>query len=217
MIAIVFALEFESAVFCAKQDRRMRVAVWQMGAMGKAAAGILERKLVDNRPSLVISAGFAGGLQSHLAAGDLVIGRNFTDPDILARLNLGPDWHIGEIHTASAIIERAEDKRNLAQETGCMVGDLETSHIAAVCQEHGIPMLALRCISDTADEDMPVPASALLNPATGRPEPLQLFRHLIANPSSVSGFSQLLKNAKTAQKNLARGLNELLPQLLRVV
>ncbi len=217
MIAIVFALEFESAVFCARHDSRLRVAVWQLGAMGQGAAGNLERKLADNRPSLVISAGFAGALQSDLAAGDLVIGKNFTDSAIFARLNLGPGWHVGDIHTAAAIIERAEDKRSLARETGCVVGDLETAHIARVCAEQDIPMLALRCISDTADEDMPVPSRTLWNPATGRPEPLQLFRHLIANPSSVSGFKKLLKNAKTAQKNLARGLVELLPQLLRVV
>ena len=213
MIAIVFALEFESAVFCARHDSRLRVAVWQLGAMGQGAAGNLERKLADNRPSLVISAGFAGALQSDLAAGDLVIGKNFTDPAIFARLNLGPGWHVGDIHTAAAIIERAEDKRSLARETGCVVGDLETAHIARVCAEQDIPMLALRCISDTADED----SRTLWNPATGRPEPLQLFRHLIANPSSVSGFKKLLKNAKTAQKSLARGLEELLPQLLRVV
>ncbi len=217
MIAIVFALEFESAVFCAKHNPRLRVAVWQLGAMGAGAAGSLERKLAENRPSLVLSAGFAGGLQSQLAVGDLVIGKNYTDPEILAQLSPGEGWHVGDIHTAPAIIEHAEDKHRLGRETGCMAGDLETSHIARVCAEHGLPMVALRCISDTADEDMPVPAHTLLNPATGRPEPLQLFRHLVAHPSSVSGFNKLLKNAKIAQTNLARGLDELLPQLLRFV
>ncbi len=64
---------------------------------------------------------------------------------------------------------------------------------------------------------MPVPAGLLLNPKTGRPEPLQLFRHLVTNPGCVPGFNQLLKNAKIAQKNLAAGLDGILPQLLKLV
>lgn len=217
MIAIAFALEFESACFRARHDPRLRVAVWLLGAMGEAAAVPLRRKMLEAKPALVISAGFAGGLVPQLKAGSLVIGKNYTDPRLLSQLALDGQWHLGDLHTASAIVEKAEDKRLLGVETGCFIADLETAHLAKICAEFGVPMLSVRCISDTVDEDMPVPSHTLLNPKTGRPEPLQLFRHLIANPGNVPGFNRLLKNAKTAQIQLARGLDDLLPQLLRLV
>lgn len=216
MIAIAFALEFESAFFRAKHDARLRVAIWLLGAMGIRAAEQLDQRLAKNKPRLVISAGFAGGLQPDMRVGDLVIGRNYSDPKILSHLNLGARWKLGDVATESAIIERKEDKRRLGEATGALAGDLETAHFAKICAARDVPMLPVRCISDAFEDDMPVPAHVLLNPETGRPEPLQLFRHLMANPSSVRGFNQLLKNAKTAQTQLAAGLDELLPQLLRM-
>lgn len=216
MIAIAFALEFESAFFQAKHDARLRVAIWLLGAMGLRAAELLEQRLAKNKPQLVISAGFAGGLQPDIQTGDLIIGQNYTDPDILARLSLGKDWKVGDVATEDAIIERGADKVRLGKTTGALAGDLETAHFAKICTAHDVPMLSVRCISDGPDDDMPVPAHVLLNPETGRPEPLQLFRHLLAHPTSVRGFNRLLKNAKNAQARLAVGLDELLPQLLRI-
>lgn len=217
MIAIAFALEFESAYFRAKHDGRLRVASWLLGAMGVEAARILDKRLTETRPSLIISAGFAGGLQPGLAVGSLVLGKNYSSPDLVAKLRLSPAWQIGDVRTEAAIIERSADKQRLGQETGSLVGDLETSHMAEVCARHDVPMLSVRCISDALNDDMPVPADILLNPKTYRPEPLLLFRYLMTNPKSVVPFNRLLKNAKAAQAGLAAGLEEIIPQLLTLV
>lgn len=215
MIAVVFALEFESACFRAKHDPRLRVAVWILGATGANAAQGLEKKLAKIRPSLVICAGFAGSLQSGLDTGNLVLGKNSSDPQVAGRLVLGERWHTGDVATEEAIVERAEDKRRLGAQTGCLATDLETAHMAEVCARHEVPMLSVRCISDTVEDDMPVPANILLNPKTGRPDSLLLLRHLIMNPNAVAGFNRLLKNARIAQRCLAEGLDEILPQLLQ--
>jgi len=214
MIAIAFALEFESACFRARHDARLLVASWVYGAMGIEAARKLERRLAENRPGVIISAGFAGGLQPGLSVGDLVLGENFSSPEIVSRLSLSPEWRVGAVQTEQAIIEKAADKRRLGEATGALVGDLETAHLAEVCAAHSVPMLSIRCVSDALDDDMPVPSEILLNPKTYRPEPLMLVRHLMSNPKSVGPFNRLLKNAKTAQARLAHGLEELLPQLL---
>jgi adenosylhomocysteine nucleosidase len=216
MIAIVFALEFESAVFAAKQTRQLLVSTWQLGAMGAGTAEVLAKKLAQTRPHLIVSAGFAGGLQPGLKVGDLVLGVNYSDAAIASRLVLSPRWQRGNLLTADAIVEKGENKRKLGEESGCLVADLETAHLARVCAEHNIPMVSVRCVSDAVEDDMPVPASVLLNPETGRPDSLGLFRHLITNPACVVGFNKLLKNAKTAQNGIADGLAEILPQLLRL-
>lgn len=217
MIAVAFALEFEGARFRAKYDARLRLSVWHFGAMGTTAAEVAERKLKANRPDLLISAGFGGALQEGLGVGDLVIGRNHTDPAILDQLNLSERWRVGELVTVPAILEREADKRRVGQETGALVADMETALLAELCQAHGVPLLSMRCISDAIADDMPVPAPVLLNPKTGRPEPLLLFRHLISNPTCVTGFNRLVKNSKAAQSGIASGLEEILPQLLRIV
>ncbi len=217
MIAIAFALEFESVHFRARHNSRLRVASWVLGAMGVEAARILDKRLAETTPSLVISAGFAGGLQPGVEVGELVLGRNYSDPALATKLTLGPAWHVGDVRTEPAIIERSVDKKRLGQETGALAGDLETAHIAEVCASRGVPMLSIRCISDALNDDMPVPADILLNPKTYRPEPLLLFRHLMTNPKSVVPFNRLLKNAKLAQAKLAEGLEEILPQLLALV
>jgi adenosylhomocysteine nucleosidase len=217
MIAIAFALEYESASFRARHDPRLRVGVWLLGEMGVGAAASLAKKLDDSAPALLISAGFAGGLQPGLKVGTLVLGENHSDPHIVSKLSLDQGWHVGGVSTAEAILERAKDKRFLGMRTGCLAGDLETAHLANVCFERGIPMLSVRCISDAMEDELPVPANTLLNPKTGRPDPIALFRYLISHPSSVAGFNKLLKNSKTAQDRLAKGLEEILPQLLRVV
>lgn len=216
MIAIAFALEFEGACFRARHDPRLRVGVWLLGEMGQGAARNLEKRLSEARPRLLISAGFAGGLQPGLKAGDLILGENHSDPEIVAKLSLNDGWRVGCVATAEGILERAEDKRFLGMRTGCLAGDLETAHLARICAEKGVRMLSIRCISDVVEDDLPMPADILLNPRTGRPDPLGLFRHLIGHPSSVPGFNRLLKDSKLAQNQLAKGLEELLPQLIRI-
>jgi adenosylhomocysteine nucleosidase len=216
MIAIAFALEFESACFRARHDPRLRVGVWVLGAMGARAATSLKRKLNDSVPALLISAGFAGGLQPGLKAGDLVLGENHSDRNIVANLSLDKRWHVGGVTTAEAILERAEDKRCLGLETGSLAGDLETAQLAEICAERRLSMLSVRCISDAVEDDLPVPADVLLNPQTGRPNPLMLFRYLISHPSCVTAFNKLLKNSRMAQVQLANGLEEILPQLVRM-
>lgn len=216
MIAVVFALGFESACFRANHDARLGVSPWLLGSMGEGAAAVLEQRLADMRPRLVISAGFAGGLQSGIQVGDLVLGRNFSDERIVMGLNLGTRWHVGAVQTETVIIEKMADKQRIGQATGALAGDMETAYLARVCANLGVPMLSVRCISDALEDDMPVPANILMNPKDGRPVPLQLFLYLLKNPASVVGFGRLLKNAKTAQRNLAVGLEEILPQLLRL-
>ena len=215
MIAVAFALEFESAFFRAKHDPRLRLAIWLLGAMGSGAAAVLEKKLTETRPELVISAGFAGGLQPGIGVGDLILGRNYSDSGLVERLVLSERWHVGGVRTCERILETVADKERLGAESGCLAADLETGHLAEVCRNRGVPMLSIRCISDAVEDPMPVPAETLLNPKTGRPDPLMLFKHLVSNPGSVPGFNRLLKNAKTAQAQLASGLDEILPQLLR--
>lgn len=215
MIVIVFALEFESAYFRAKFDPRLRMGIWTMGAMGEAVTAPLQQKLRSSKPGIIVSAGFAGALQPGFQVGDLLVGANYSDPEVLAKLKLSGIWRQGNVLTVPSIIEHGTEKQRLGRESGAAVADMESAHVAALCREHAIPMLSVRCISDGVEDDMPVPAAVLMKP-NGRPDSLALFRHLVANPGAVVGFNRLVKNARKAQASLSEGLEELVPQLLRL-
>src|SRR4030095_10468826 len=101
--------------------------------MGSGAAKNLDKRLGDTKPALLISAGFSGGLQPGLEAGDLILGENYSDANIVAKLDLDERWHVGSVATAERILEKAEEKKSLGMHTGCLAGDLETAHLALVC------------------------------------------------------------------------------------
>lgn len=218
MIAVTFALEYESAAFRARHDPRLRVTTWILGAMGTYAAMNFEKRLDHGSPRLVISAGFAGGLQPEVAVGDLVVGVNYSDPGLVSKIDFPASWRKGDVITEPAIIEKAADKTRLGQKTGALAGDLETALIANICASRGIPVLSIRCISDALQDDMPVPADILFNPKDGRPDSMRLFKHVVKNPMAATGFGKLMKHAKIAQTNLGNALEEvILPQLLKLV
>lgn len=212
-IAVVFALEFEAATFIPQLGRRLNADVWVLGVTGSRAAEALDRRFARSRPSVVISAGFGGALVDDLCAGDIVVASNFSDPRLLAALS--QHWRRGGLATSDSILQTAAEKLELGRSTGAIVGDMETAHLAGVCTAAGVPLLGVRAISDTATEDLPVPADALISPMTGRPDPAALFRHLFTHPKDALGFRRLLEAAHLARNNLTSALDTMVSELLR--
>jgi adenosylhomocysteine nucleosidase len=215
MIALVFALEFESAGFRAVLQNRMCVSVWTLGVMGKGAAAALEKLIRKNRPEVVVSAGFSGALQPEIPVGTVLLGENFTDPELARNLPLPEGFRIGRIVTSDEILETAAEKSALGRESGALAVDLESAHLHAVCSRNGVRMVSIRCISDTAEQDLPIPRHVLMDAQTGRSDPSAIFRYLFRHPSQAPEFARLVRNARLAQQSLAKGLNEILPVLLK--
>ena len=215
MIATVFALEFESAAFRTVQCRRLCVSIWTLGVTGQRSAAALQRMIEKNRPEIIVSAGFSGALQPDLDVGTIVIGENFSDPKIVGDLRIFPDFRTGLIVTVPEILETSEAKMNLAELSGALAGDLESAHLCQVCCDAGIPMLAIRVISDTREQDLPLPGSVLIDPETGKSDPAAIFYHLFRNPAKAAQFAKLVSDARSAQQSLANTLGLILPLILK--
>lgn len=215
MIAVVFAIEFESAGFRARQERRLCVSVLTLGVMGKRGAPMLEKLIQQHRPEIIVSAGFSGALQPGLPVGTIVLAENFSDPALLKSLAVPHSFRIGRIFTADDILETAAHKTAIGQTTGALAGDLESSHLHEVCIRNSVKMLSVRSISDAIDQSLPIPSSVLLDPESGRANPKAIFQYLFRNPSKAPEFARLLRDAKTAQQTLASGIQQILPSLLR--
>lgn len=213
MIALVFALRYESTTCQAIQTPQVRI--WRLGVAGLSCVAALKQQLLEKgKPAILISAGLGAGLQEQLSHGSLVIGANYTSPCLLQNLQISQKIWIGDIHTAKTLIATTSEKKRLGNQTGALVGDLETAHIYELCSQFDIPMLALRAVSDTIDQTLPVKPSFLIKPETGQPDPLGLFGYILKHPSRIFGFWRLIRGATIAKSSLAQGLKLILPQLL---
>ncbi len=141
--------------------------------------------------TMIVSAGIAGALDPSLNAGDVVIdhkplpfrggvgvgavptlvGLGETDtprpnpsPEGEGLRKALPQAHHGQIIGQDHIAATAAEKAALYAATGALAVDME-SHIAArVAARHGLPFIAIRTISDTADESLPPAALVGMSP-----------------------------------------------------
>ncbi len=149
-----------------------RRIAWSVGGVGAAAAARATQLLVaGHRPGIIISAGFAGGLDPALQRGALVRPARVVAEDASRLLPLVvPPLHDPAaappttIVTTAAIVVSPAEKRALAARSGAHLVDMETLAVAAVAAEAGLPCAAIRVISDTADEALPPEVVTLARP-----------------------------------------------------
>jgi adenosylhomocysteine nucleosidase len=160
-------------------------------------AGFLE----NHAPSHWIASGFGGGLSHDLRIGDIVAVHNFSDVALLRAIASLPA-RPGVLITTRDVIETAEKKKDLARHTGATVVDMETAAIFRLCEARGIPLLAVRAISDTAGQDLPVPAGIWFNTVTQRPRPIRLVLHLATHPGRIAPFFRFVRGIGRARARL---------------
>ena len=178
------------------------VAIVHSGIGMTSAAGRLGSFLENHTPSAWIAAGFGGALAPDFCVGDIVAASNFSDAALLDSISsLSP--RTGVLITTAKVIETAVQKADLARHTGAVVVDMETAAIRRLCEPRGIPMLALRAISDTAGQDLPVPSAVWFDAKSQRPRPVPLLFHLATHPGRITPFVAFVRGINRARASLA--------------
>jgi adenosylhomocysteine nucleosidase len=155
--------------------------------IGPAKARSITRQILESESwDVVISTGFAGALNSS-PIGSLVIGNEVMlgqSADLLAdsdpqRIVCHPDWvntslniklmgpyplQGGRFVTMDRVLTHASQKHILGKRTGAVAVDMESGAIGQVAQQHGLPFLIVRAISDGVNEDLPVDFNVFLRP-----------------------------------------------------
>lgn len=230
-IAVSFALPQESALF-RKQltERRVEergslpvisgrlagrnVLVFHTGIGASRAYQKTVTVLATAAPSLLISSGFAGGLDPALRAGDLVVANNVSDAYLLARLQSSIDrFQIGRLFTAREVIESPAAKSALRTATDAIAVDMETEGIARACAGSATAFLSIRAISDGSADALPVPTNCWFDATRQQPRVLSLLAFLAAHPGKIPAFARFVGNVRKAQRALARGLPRLIAAL----
>jgi adenosylhomocysteine nucleosidase len=218
MIAVTFALPEESRDFRrASQAAPLpgppewkgevagrEVLIAHTGVGPAAAARCAAELLGRHRPRFLIAAGFAGALDPALRLGDIVLGENVSDTRLLAQAGaLGPSVR-GGLTSADHAVESVAAKAALARETGAIAVDMETAAIAAACAVACIPLLAVRVISDRADDPLPVPFDEWFDLARQRPRPAALVWYLARHPRQIAPFTRFVRGL-TPTRNALTG------------
>ena len=162
-----FALPEEAAPFKKLAAEKPGVAILLVGMGRRNAESSVRAFLAAHSPALVLTCGFAGGLNPALKLGDVVveIGPRADPPtaDCYRRL-ADAGAKPAKFHCADRIATTATEKRQLRRETGADAVEMESAAIHEVCRARGVGCVTARVISDAADEDLPLDFNALAKP-----------------------------------------------------
>lgn len=178
------------------------------------------RILLEEEPTLCISTGLAGGLDPELKSGDVAaairVGRSaegdsISSTDVLVRISKECGAKVVErLITSDHIVAGAIEKTAMGA-FGNMV-DMESFHVMKCVSTGGLPVIAVRAISDTADEDLPVNFEKILD-HKGHLKLGSLIRELGARPTCVPSLLKFGKRSRRATVNLADFLDKYIPAL----
>lgn len=186
-----------------------RRVAWCVAGAGARAAARAARLLVDgHRPSLIISAGFAGGLDPALPRGSVVLPLRAVSADGGQSSALAATAGSADVAIVSVdrVVTTAQAKRRLAAASGAVVVDLETHAVAGVARDRGMPCVCVRVISDDASQDLPREIAALVEPASGMRRLGAALAAIGRRPRAVLDMWQLWEHAVVDGRTLAAAI-----------
>ena len=185
-----------------------RVANFLVTGMGRrnASEGI-RSELAEAQYQLVLTCGFAGGLNPEFRTGAVLFSEDvgLGLAEALTQAGAVP----ARFHCARRVAVTAEEKRTLRETTGADAVEMESSVIRTICRDQGVPSATIRVILDTADEDLPLDFNALMTPHDKINYP-KLIATLLVKPHKVFPLWRFQSNSSLARNELDRVLLALL-------
>ncbi|MBI5111421.1 MAG: phosphorylase [Rhodovulum sp.] len=213
-LIVVVGLAFEARIVA---DAGMRVIC---SGDGRNLAAALARA-VDEDCRGLLSFGVAGGLDPALAPGTCVVATDIlsetttymTDPEWVRHLaGTIPGAVCGPIAGVAAPVADPAGKQALNQRTGALAVDMESHVVAAVGATHGLPVAAIRVITDPAARALPKAALAAMR-SNGTTDILAMLRQVMRQPRELPALVRTALDARAARATLVRGRQLLGPGL----
>jgi adenosylhomocysteine nucleosidase len=224
-IAVTFALPAESVEFLRRLENKSRahrngisivrgtigdrpIEVIHTGVGENICRERIAKFLEDQQFDFLISAGFAGSLSDELQVNDLLVAKNFSTVDLKHALLSLSNVSINAVNmlTVPALIDSSEARERMARESGASAVDMETESITRACAVRGIPLLALRVITDTPTQPFPAPPSVLFDIQQQRTAIAVLAKFFIAHPRRIPGLITFVGRIARARNVLANAL-----------
>ena len=201
-LLVCFALREEAVPFRKICAGKPEVSVLITGIGQKNAENSVRDFLGSHAPTLVLTCGFAGGLNPELTAGAVVFA---TDNASLHKKLMGVGVRRARFCCTSRIATTAVEKQELRRSTGADAVEMESAAIHAICRERGIPCATVRVISDTANEDLPLDFNRLAKPDLSL-DYGKLAVAVAKSPGKIGALLRLQKQTRFAAEQLAEVL-----------
>jgi adenosylhomocysteine nucleosidase len=205
---ICFALEEEAAPFRKIAAGKSGISILLTGIGRRNAEKSVREFLATNSPELVLTCGFAGGLNPDLKLGDVVFEVQSPESKVQSQL-LAAGAKPAKFFCADRIATTVAEKKRLRAETSADAVEMESEVIHAVCRERGIPCATVRVISDTAGEDLPLDFNRLFKPDMSL-DYGKLAWAVMKSPGKIGALLKLQKRTRFAAEQLADILGKII-------
>lgn len=206
-ILVCFAVKEEAAPFQRRLGATPGIRVLTTGMGRRNAEQAVGAALDQQRPGLVVTSGFAGGLLPGLARGTVVFDPG-APPGLADRL-VAAGARPARFHCAERVVTSRGDKRALRAASDAEAVEMESHFIQRLCQTRGIPAATVRVILDTAEEDLVLDFNQFMTPdqrIDGWKLALALLRSPARIPALLAFRKQTLLAAQCLGQTLARVL-----------
>jgi adenosylhomocysteine nucleosidase len=182
---------------------------------GEDLADSLARAFRDGAGA-VVSFGVAGGLAPDLAPGTCVIGSAIVSgTDRTNRVSTHDEWSknllrampgavCGPLYGSPRPVTHPRAKAALYKMTGAIAVDMESHIVSGLAAVHGLPMAAIRVITDPAARALPPSVLAALRP-NGAVDIAALIWSVLKRPCDLPTLMRLALDAHAARATLLRG------------
>jgi adenosylhomocysteine nucleosidase len=179
-ILLLFAVRDEARHF--RPSTGVNCAVVISGIGKPNAEHALRQSLEAGFPHLVLTCGYAGGLNPALRQGEVVFDADAESGlrESLPKLGARP----ARFHCADRVIVTAAEKQALWQLTNADAVEMESAVVRDICHRRHIPTATIRVISDDAHQDLPMDFNPLSKP-DGNISYRKLARALVGSPGLV--------------------------------
>lgn len=191
---------------CAEGEVNGGRAVAAVTGVGRVrAVARLDVVLEQHRPAVVLHVGFAGGLDPKLAAGEVLrFGQVINERGGVIDLDHGAG---ATLLTVDRMVDSVEGKRELFARYGAAAVDMESFAVAQRLREVGIPLIAMRGISDGAGFALPARAVEWVK-ADGSAALGPVLRYFAGHPHQLPMLLGLRRQARLAAENLAQAVSQ---------
>ncbi|MCD6338464.1 MAG: hypothetical protein J7M29_03665 [Verrucomicrobia bacterium] len=207
-IWVCFAVRAEARPLLAWAARRPGISILLTGIGPERAARTLRSRLAAARPRLVVSAGFAGGLNPDLPLGATLA----SGPPELIEPFRAAGAREGKFASSPRVATTPEEKAALRKQTGADAVEMESTAILRECAAAGAPALVVRVISDPANRLLPLDFNRAVD-GQGRPRPLFFAKKLLRRPGTAIDLLRFSREARFAARRLAEVLRAGLSKL----
>jgi adenosylhomocysteine nucleosidase len=204
----------------ATQMGSTELTVLLTGVGGRKAWAEATKIIWDGNVDVCISSGLAGALRPEHRPGEILAAKEVhatswnkvipSDSALLKLASGGGAKIVDTFYSADRVLVRAEDKQQLGTKADAV--EMESGEILLEAVAFGAKVIAIRSVSDAAEEDLPLDFNRV-NTDSGDISIGRILMETVRHPSSVPALIKFGLQSRRAAANLAEFLDSYVQKL----